>query len=489
MRSPTSLQTRLVLSHLLVALISLISMSLFAGSAILNAARNEAEQNLDTIALSTSNSLQEPMRELLVGPGNLLKIQQVLLQLNFTNPGLLYAVYDTEGSLLLNSENYDLTSNRLGIIPEEVQQALQSEDGRGTSTRQDEQGRLMLYVAREIRNDEGLFGVFNAGIPLGPALASTRPLLQILYVVMAVVAVTVSISAWILARNLTRPILNLTNAASQIAGGDLDTRVKPEGPRELLHLAEVFNTMAVRLQGYVDELRAFAANASHELRTPLTIVKLRVDALCSGAFEDPPTAERFLNEIEGEVDRLARMVTDLLDLSRMEAGLASKRRDVLDLRAIVDDVCDTFKIRADRSEVNIVVNSVDNLPTLIGNEDQLHRLVYNFVDNALRYSPTGGVIEVTLSTRSNGELIRLEVKDSGPGIAPDHLPHIFERFYRAEATRPKYGGPDKTSSGTGLGLAIAKSIVEYHGGRIGVSSDFGHGSTFWAELPTTNPPQ
>jgi signal transduction histidine kinase len=489
MRSPTSLQTRLILSHLLVALISLISMSLFAGSAILNAARNEAEQNLDTIALTTNNSLQDPMRELLFGPGNLSKVQQVLLQLNFTNPGLLYAVYDSEGSLLVSSENFDSISGSPANMPEEVQQALQSEEGRGASTREDEQGILKLYVARQIHNEEGLFGVFRAGIPLGPALSSTRPLLQILYVVMAVVAVTVSLSAWILARNLTRPILNLTNAASQIAGGDLETRVKPEGPKELLHLAEVFNTMTIRLQGYVDELRAFAANASHELRTPLTIVKLRVDALRSGAFEDPPTAQRFLNEIEGEVDRLARMVTDLLDLSRMEAGLASKRRDVLDLRAIADDVCDSFKIRADRAQVNIVVNSVQNLPTLIGNEDQLHRLVYNFIDNALRYSSRGTTIKVTLSTRSNGEFIRLEVTDSGPGIAPDHLPHIFERFYRAEATRPKYGGPDKTSSGTGLGLAIAKSIVDYHGGRIGVSSDFGHGSTFWAELPTTNTSQ
>lgn len=461
-------------------------MSLFAGSAILNAARNEAEQNLDTIALSTSNSLEEPVRELLYGPGNLLKIQQILLQLNFTNPGLLYAVYDPEGTLLLSSETQDPASISSDNLPEEIQQALQSEEGRGSSTRVDEQGILTLYVARQIRNDEGLFGVFRVGIPLGPALSSTRPLLQILYVVMAVVAVTVTISAWIIARNLTRPILNLTNAASQIAAGELNTRVKPEGPKELLHLAEVFNHMTSRLEGYVEELRAFAANASHELRTPLTIVKLRVEALRSGALDDPPTAERFLDEIEGEIDRLARMVTDLLDLSRMEAGLASRRRDQLDLSVIVDEVCDTFKIRADRVEVKILVKSEDHLPTLMGNDDQLHRLVYNFLDNALRYSPTGGIIKVTLSTRSDRDIVRLEVNDSGPGIAPDHLPHLFERFYRAEATRPKYGGQDKTSSGTGLGLAIAKSIVEYHGGRIGVSSNYGQGSTFWAELPSTN---
>lgn len=486
MHSFTSLQTRLVLSHLLVALISLVSISLFAGTAILNAARNEVEQNLGTIALTTSNSLEDPLRELIFGPGKILKIQQTLLQLDTTHPELYYTIYDQSGSPIINKDGV-VGALPFDIIPEEVQQALQSDDGRGASTREDDQGENTIYVARRIENEGGIYGVISIGVPLEPALASTQPLLRILYSVAAAVAVAVTISAWFLARSLTRPIQHLTTAATQLAAGNLDTRVSPVGPQELLHLAEVFNHMAARLQGYVEELRAFAANASHELRTPLTIVKLRVEALRSGAIEDPPLAERFLGEIEGEVDRLARMVTDLLDLSRMEAGLAPRVHDELCVGDIVDDVCESFQIRAERAAVTIIVDKEPNIPTIYGNDDQIHRLIFNFLDNALRYTPNGGTVEMKLSAISGGEFVRLEVMDTGPGIAPEHLPHIFERFYRAEATRPKYGGRDKTSSGTGLGMAIAKSIVEYHRGRIGVSSERGKGSTFWAELPTNNP--
>jgi two-component system phosphate regulon sensor histidine kinase PhoR len=227
-----------------------------------------------------------------------------------------------------------------------------------------------------------------------------------LFLVSIFVALAVSVFGWLLARNLTRPIQQLTTAA----------------------------------------------NASHELRTPLTIIKLRVEALRSGAVNDPPVADRFLEEVESEIDRLSRMVSDLLDLSRMEAGLASRSRTWLDMGSIADDVCETFQIRAERAGINVELNKDPALPSMMGNEDQLHRVLYNLFDNALRYTPKGGTVVVTLITKNSGKTIRLEVRDSGRGIPPEHLPRIFERFYRAEATRPHYGGEDKTSSGSGLGI-------------------------------------
>jgi len=455
----------------------------FAGSAILNAARNELEQNIDTLALTASNALVEPLRELYIGPGKILKIQQTLLQISTTHPELHYTIYSAEGIPLIDSKN-PTGDNYQSEIPVEIRQALQSQNGRGSDSRIDLQGENTIYVARRIEIEGDVYGVIRVGAPLQPARAAARPLLLIMAMVAAVVTLTVTIFAWMLARNLTRPIQHLTVAATQLAQGDLDTRVNPVGPRELRRLADAFNNMAVRLQGYVDELRAFAANASHELRTPLTIVKLRTEALRSGALTDPPVAERFLEEIEGEVDRLARMVTDLLDLSRMEAGLADKRRTQLNLASIVDDVYETFQIRAERAEVKIKVIKDSELPTIMGNEDQIHRVLYNLLDNALRYTPKDGNIEISLDKIQDGSAIRLAVKDSGPGIAPEHLQRIFERFYRAEATRPRYAA-DKASSGTGLGLAIAKSIVEFHGGKIGVSSQLGEGSIFYADLPVS----
>jgi len=485
MRSSASLQTRLVLSHLLVSLISIISISVFAGSAILNAARNEVDHNLDTIALTASGSFEEPLLEFNYGGGTLLKVQQTLYQMIAAHPELHYTVYSIDGSPILDS-----TTNNPRVTDgenlEEIFQAIYSESGKGSTTHPNTQGDNSYYVARRIENNGEPLGVIRVGVPLQPALASTRPLLLILFLVSILVALAVSVFGWLLARNLTRPIQYLTNAANQLARGDLDARVSPVGPHELHNLGEVFNHMANRLQGYVGELRAFAANASHELRTPLTIIKLRVEALRSGAVNDPPVADRFLEEVESEIDRLSRMVSDLLDLSRMEAGLASRSRTWLDMGSIADDVCETFQIRAERAGINVELNKDPDLPSMMGNEDQLHRVLYNLFDNALRYTPKGGTVVVTLKARDSGKTIRLEVRDSGRGIPPEHLPRIFERFYRAEATRPHYGGEDKTSSGSGLGLAIAKSIVEYHGGKIGASSKLGEGSIFWAELPVSD---
>ena len=481
MRSPTSLRTRLVLSHLLVALISIGFLVLFAASAILNAARNELENNLDTIALTASDSLEEPLKELLYGQGNIYKVQQTFLQLVAAHPELHYTVYNKDGIPILDNLE-DVNELQEVETPIEVREALYNESGEGSTTRKDSQGENTLYLTRRIDQGDEVYGVIRVALQLKPALTSVRPLLMVLYLFSFSLVVLSAIFAWFWAKNITKPIQSLTDAATQLAKGDLSTRVDPVGPQELQHLGEVFNDMADRLQGYVEELRAFAANASHELRTPLTIVKLRVEALRSGAINDPPVANRFLGEIEGEVDRLARMVTDLLDLSRMEAGLVSKRRSVLDMNSIVDDVCSAFNIRAVRAGVEIKTNTYDDLPAVFGNEDQLHRVLYNLVDNALRYTPKGGTIEVSLFPINEGEAIRLSVKDTGPGIAPQHIPHIFERFYRAEATRPRFAS-DNTSSGSGLGLAIAKSIVEFHGGKIGVTSKLGEGSTFYFELP------
>jgi len=339
-----------------------------------------------------------------------------------------------------------------------------------------------LYVARRIEAGGEVYGVLRVSFSLTAELSRARELVFFLYLVGSVLALLITIFGWILARSISRPVEELTNAATQLARGDLDTRVRPSGPREMRRLADVFNHMASRLQMHVDELRAFAANASHELRTPLTIVKLRVEALLSGALNDPSVATRFLEEVESEVDRLARLVSDLLELSRMEAGLSSKKRAQLDLSELVDDVCDTFNIRAESLGIKIEKDIATNLPQIQGDEDGLYRVVHNLLDNAIRYSPEGAKIVIRLLSIDDDQRVRLEVIDMGPGIAPEHIPHLFERFYRAEATRPKSVAV-KSSSGSGLGLAIAKSIVDLHGGRIGVQSELGKGSTFWVEFP------
>ena len=285
-----------------------------------------------------------------------------------------------------------------------------------------------------------------------------------------------------LARNLAVPISHLTETAESLARGELGARVNsPEVPVELNRLAKSFNIMAERLQAYVHELRSFVANASHELRTPLTSIKLRVESLRDGALDDPSVADRFLAEIESEVDRLSCMVNEMLDLSRIEVGLTEEQRVPVRLAQIVEDVYATFLARTQRAEIEFTRRVDASVHPVIGDEEQLRRMLYNLVDNAIKYTPHNGQVEIVLERLGKEQLSRLVIRDSGFGITEKQLPHIFERFYRVEATRPRYGPPQ----GTGLGLAIAKSIVENHGGTISVSSQVGVGTTFVVDFPAS----
>lgn len=227
------------------------------------------------------------------------------------------------------------------------------------------------------------------------------------------------------------------------------------------------------------ELRNFVANASHELRTPLTTLKLRVEALRNGAMEEPDLARKFLREMESEIDHLGQLVADLLDLSRIEATKGGVPFTEIDLKRVISEVCAAFRVRAEKSNIQIQMEAGEDLPLISGVEEQIRRLAYNLVDNAIKYTPNGGWIKVRLLRQAASETVILEIEDNGFGIPPNYLPHIFERFYRAEATRPRYG----TTRGSGLGLAIVKAIVDAHGGKITAQSEVGKGSLFRVEFP------
>jgi signal transduction histidine kinase len=166
----------------------------------------------------------------------------------------------------------------------------------------------------------------------------------------------------------------------------------------------------------------------------------------------------------------------------VEAGLTPGKRTAINLTNVARQVRDTFNIRAAQAEVDLKLESDPNLPAVMGNEDQVRRVLYNLVENAIKYTPAGGQVEMLIRSGPKKKTVRFLVRDTGPGISPEHLARVFERFYRAETSQSRPG----TVRGSGLGLAIAKSIVESHGGEIGVSSELGNGATFWADLPVTN---
>jgi signal transduction histidine kinase len=453
-------------------------MAIVAGRYIFQAATAETEHNLQGLAFAIGNALQLPLEELRQGQIKEKFIKDMLNNMFADNPEMGFTVFRPDGFPLVDrNDQLPPRANRLNAP--EVMEALESGLSRGVSIRPNEEGEVMMNMASLIQREIEVTGILRLTIPLEPTRQAARRSMLLLLGAALLVASGISLVGLVLANNLARPIQVLTKAAENMEQGDLGVRVKPSGPEELRHLAEAFNSMANRLQSNVTELRAFVANASHELRTPLTVVKLRAEALREGALEDPEIAGRFLGEIEAEVDRLVRMVNDLLDLSRMEAGMHSGKRDLVNLNAIAHEVYETFSIRAVRADVSLTLDVEPGLPKVMGIEDQLRRVYYNLVENAIKYTPSNGKVEVLLRPGPKENTVRLLVRDSGPGIAPEHLPHVFERFYRAEAQQQRPGAV----RGSGLGLAIAKSIVESHGGEIGVSSQLGNGTTFWADLP------
>ncbi|MBT7991121.1 MAG: HAMP domain-containing protein [Anaerolineae bacterium] len=477
---PHSLYARLTLSHLLVAIVSIGSISIFASTSIITASREQVEHHMEDLAFATSNALEEPLAEFLSDEASLAEVYNSIDHLLSGREGIAYTLYLVDGTPLFDSNKPFPAQADFDTAPE-VFMALQDELGEGDLIRPDEQGEETFYIAVRIEHENKVFGVLRLSTPLKLALASTslRRLLALLLASAILITLGVGVVGWALARNLARPIEEITAISERLRAGDLEARVTPAGPQELHLLAETFNNMANRLQGHMAELRVFVANASHELRTPLTSVKLRAEALRGGALNDAEVAERFLNEIEDEVDRLGAMVNDLLDISRLEAGMESNQRNQVDLGILVEEVSATFNVRAERKGVRINIGSVPDLPTVLANEDQLRRVFTNLLDNALKNLTKGGKIDIQLHTDLNLGTLYIDVADTGRGIAEKDLPHIFERFYRVEATLPRTHG----LSGSGLGLAIAKSIIELHRGEISVTSKLTKGTTFHIKLP------
>lgn len=224
--------------------------------------------------------------------------------------------------------------------------------------------------------------------------------------------------------------------------------------------------------------RDFVANVSHELRTPLASLRAMAETLRDGALEDTELATRFLDQILREVDRMARLVNDLLDLSALEAGVVRLRWEDLEATSLLHAVARRYEPTASQKGVSLVVRPGEAV--LRGDRDRLEQALGNFVDNAVKYTPPGGQVE--LGVEVHGDEVHLVVEDTGPGIPPEHLPRVFERFYRADPSRSRAEG------GTGLGLAIAKHVALAHGGRVEADNRPEGGARFAVVLRRTREP-
>jgi signal transduction histidine kinase len=277
--------------------------------------------------------------------------------------------------------------------------------------------------------------------------------------------------AGFITRNITRSLQEFGRAAAAVAKGKYDQRVTERGAPEIRAVAAAFNRMTTEVQNNQQAQKDFVANVSHDLKTPLTSIQGYSQAIMDGAAKDTAAAARIIYEESG---RLNRMVTQLTDLARLQAGRLALHIAPVNLSQLVQAVAERLNIIAQEKQITLHVETPPLSP-LNGDGDRLAQVVTNLISNALKYTPQGGTVWVSISTQA--ESITFTVRDSGIGIAAEELGRVFERFYQVDKTR----GPRR---GTGLGLAITQEIVQAHGGSITVSSPGkGQGSTFTVTLP------
>jgi two-component system phosphate regulon sensor histidine kinase PhoR len=267
----------------------------------------------------------------------------------------------------------------------------------------------------------------------------------------------------------------LTRDAQRLASGDLSHRVHVKGTEEINQLGQTLNHMTQQLQNLEGMRRQYVSNVSHELRTPLASIRGMAETLLFHGETDPELRERYLPRIVSQTERLARLATQFLDLAQIESGSVVKFLTPVTLSSVLSEVVATAGDRAEAEGVRVQTELPADLPELNADRDRLVQVFLNLVDNAIRYTPPGGA--VTVSARRAGEVICVSVCDTGVGIPAQHLPHLFERFYRVDPARTVKSG------GTGLGLSIVDQIVRAHGGSIQVESEVGRGTCFHLELP------
>jgi heavy metal sensor kinase len=377
-------------------------------------------------------------------------------------------LYLADGILLFDDTRPSL---RLPTLPDLVASALRG--NRDITEIQTGRGALRI-VTLPIMHDGEIMGALQVGMSLEVLENTLRALLMVLLVAAPSTLVAASGGGLWLANRALAPIDQITRTAQRISVEDLSNRIGlKDVDDEVGCLAQTFDMMLARLEAAFVRQRQFTADASHELRTPLTAIIGQLDVTLE-RVRSTAEYQTTLIAVREQARRLARLTNDMLLLARIDEQRTTTNVEPINIGELLQALIGQAQHLANARHQTMMLKPV---PALVvrGNEDQLIRLVMNVVDNAIRYTPPGG--HITVDCASNSRCITIGITDTGPGIAPEHLQHLFERFYRVD------NGRNRAQGGTGLGLSIAQGIAHLHGGGITVESVVGQGSTFKISLP------
>jgi heavy metal sensor kinase len=389
------------------------------------------------------------------------------------NWGEYVQILDQRGSIECSSSNLDGFHLPLG------KEALQA-SGRGEFVF--EQVHLFRpYSVRLLTYPVAAGHIIQVAASMAPLEETLREFRVILMTFSPLALLGLSLGGWFLAGRALSPVVRLTRAARRINAENLNQRLPVENSRdEIAHLAETFNAMLARLESSFRKIKQFSGDASHELRTPLTILRGETEVALRWA-KTPEEFRKMLESNMEEIDRMGRIIEDLLLLAKSEAGGLPMERKEFSLSDMLQDLYMQGRILGEPKGIEVLLDmNVAEEIRIRGDELRIRQMLLNLIVNGIKYTPAGeGRLAITLSLE--GDDVSVAIADSGIGIPEEHLPHIFDRFYRIDEARNRENG------GTGLGLAIVKWIVEAHEGKIQVRSTPGEGSIFTVLLPIQGP--
>lgn len=450
------LRTRIILTYTVIVLLGFGGLALVVGRQIRSSSEADFNSYVEGQVELIAQSLASPMEHFLEGETSSETLQSLIQSY----------VDDSGGRILILNHDGEVWIDSAGLVPSgtvvdgSVIQAAR-ENRIITEPRIDESGQRVIYGAAPLHEEGRVFAIVLLAQPTNEVDQNiAQRWSALLGLTGGLTLLTVIVSA-LVAASLTRPLNQLRQAAHRIGEGEFSATVQNPGTDEIGELARAFNSMSEKVEAMLDQQRSFASNAAHELRTPLTTMLLRTESLVENGCEGEQT-NQYLIEIDSEARRLSGLVDDLLLLSRLDAGQLKRGEERVDIGRLARSLLRSYQPQLERKSLTCNLQVAEDLPPVTGQMSHLHLVFRNLLDNAIKYTPAGG--SITWSISCEGDTLVSRVEDTGRGISSEQRDHLFERFYRADASR------SRSVPGTGLGLSLTASVVELYGGQIVVHS-------------------